>query len=75
VDDLKNTVVFVSRVNEKGKFQPTATGSLVKVGNIVHMVTAKHVVVDPRKDRLIEVICKFFLIQKKEKYTQVSQRL
>lgn len=64
---MKNTVVFIGRVNEKGKIQPTATGFLVKVGNIVHMVTAKHVVVDPRKDRLIDGDLQVFLNSKEGK--------
>jgi hypothetical protein len=47
-------VVFLGRVNEKGKINPTATGFLVKVDNIIHLVTAKHVIVNPKTDTFID---------------------
>jgi hypothetical protein len=54
VDDLKNTVILLGKINKKGKIMPTATGFLVKVSNIIHLVTAKHVIVNPKNDTFID---------------------
>jgi V8-like Glu-specific endopeptidase len=54
VDDLKNTVILLGKINKKGKIKPTATGFLVKVSNIIHLVTAKHVIVNPKNDTFID---------------------
>jgi Trypsin-like peptidase domain len=42
-------VVFLGRLDE-GKPQPCATGFFVSINNILHLVTAKHVVVDPENE-------------------------
>lgn len=52
--DLKNTVILLGKINKKGKIKPTATGFLVKVSNIIHLVTAKHVIVNPKNDTFID---------------------
>ena len=39
-------------INEKGEILPQATGFLVNINDIFHLVTAKHVVFDRQKDVL-----------------------
>ena len=39
-------------INEKREILPRATGFLVNVNNIFHLVTAKHVIFDRGKDTL-----------------------
>jgi hypothetical protein len=43
-------VAFLGRFGEDGKPQPGATAFFVSIGGILHLVTAKHVVVDPGND-------------------------
>jgi hypothetical protein len=47
IEDLKKTVVFIGKMNTDGKPLIYATGFLVNVQGISHLVTAKHVVQDP----------------------------
>lgn len=46
VNDIKKTVVFLGDINKEGNPRFYATGALVKVQNIYHLITAKHVVID-----------------------------
>jgi len=46
VRDIKKTVVFLGDINREGIPRFYATGTLVKVQNIFHLITAKHVVKD-----------------------------
>jgi len=46
VNDSKKTVVFLGDINKEGHPRFYATGALVKVQNIYHLITAKHVVID-----------------------------
>lgn len=46
VNQIKKTVVFLGQIDEKGTRSFKATGFLISVGNTIHLVTAKHVVVD-----------------------------
>ena len=43
-------MVFLGRLNQDGKPQPSATGFFVSLGGILHLVTAKHVVVNPENE-------------------------
>jgi len=43
--EIKKTVTFLGKPNE-GKAEFNATGFLVSIQNIVHLITAKHVIVD-----------------------------
>ncbi len=52
VSVLKKTVVFLGRIDHTGKPQIYATGSLVNVKNTYHLLTAKHVIVDPASGRM-----------------------
>jgi len=47
IGQIKKTVVFLGKTTQK-KEQFYATGFLVEIQNIFHLVTAKHVVVDPK---------------------------
>lgn len=53
ISDFKKTVVFLGRSTEKGT-QFSATGFLVRIQNIFHLVTAKHVVINPENDNFID---------------------
>lgn len=46
VNDIKKTVVFLGDINKEGNPRFYATGALVKVQNIYHLITAKHVILD-----------------------------
>jgi hypothetical protein len=45
--DVKKTVVFLGRINPDGRPYIYATGVLVNVQNIYHLLTAKHVIMNP----------------------------
>lgn len=45
-DEIKKTIIFLGKINEEGEIQFHATGFLVCIQHIFHLVTAKHVVVD-----------------------------
>lgn len=47
----KKTVVFLGRPDRSGAAQYNATGFLVAVDGILYLVTAKHVVIDPKTDK------------------------
>lgn len=44
---LKRSVVFLGRIQQDGKPSIFATGFLVYIGEAYHLVTAKHVIIDP----------------------------
>lgn len=46
IEQIKKSIVFLGKINEKKEIQYYATGFLVDVQNVFHLVTAKHVVVD-----------------------------
>jgi hypothetical protein len=50
--NLKKTVVFLGRINPDGKPRLFATGFLVNVQNVYHLITAKHVVVNPATGKM-----------------------
>jgi len=54
IDEIKKTVVFLGKINEKREIQFHATGFIVSIKNIFHLVTAKHVVVDSRTGNFID---------------------
>ena len=54
LNEIKKTIVFLGKTTEEGKIQFYATGFLVNIQNIFHLVTAKHVVVDPRTGKFVD---------------------
>jgi len=54
LNEIKKTVVFLGKTTEEENNQLYATGFLVSIRNIFHLTTAKHVVVDPKTDKLID---------------------
>jgi len=54
IDEIKKTIVFLGKINEKREIQFHATGFLVSIKNIFHLATAKHVVVDSRTGEFID---------------------
>lgn len=54
INDIKRTIVFLGTINEKKERQFYATAFLVNIQNIMHLVTAKHVVKDPNTDEFID---------------------
>jgi hypothetical protein len=46
VNEIRKTVVFLGDINKEGNPRFYATGALVQVQNIYHLITAKHVVID-----------------------------
>jgi hypothetical protein len=54
LDDLKSSAILLGKINKKGRIQVTATGFLVKISNIIHLVTTKHVIVHPKDDTFID---------------------
>jgi hypothetical protein len=47
IEQFRKSIVFLGYVDEKGNMLPKATGFLVSISNYIHMVTAKHVIVNP----------------------------
>jgi len=45
-NQIKKSVVFLGNVNNKGEYSPFATGFLINIRNVTHLVTAKHVVIE-----------------------------
>lgn len=43
-DTIKRTVVFLGNMSDEGEYSPYATGFLVNIQGVIHLVTAKHVV-------------------------------
>lgn len=61
--DVKKSVVFLG---EPGATGPVirATGFIIDVGNVTHLVTARHVLVDPKGKRVDENLTVFFNLKK-----------
>ena len=51
---IKKTVVFLGKANQKGEIKFYATGFLVQINNIIHLVTAKHVVFDGKTGNFLD---------------------
>jgi trypsin-like peptidase len=47
VRDLKKTIIFLGKIGSDGRPVIAATGVLVNVDNIYHLITAKHVIINP----------------------------
>jgi hypothetical protein len=60
IDERKKTVVFLGKTNEQKENQFYATGVLVVIQKIFHLVTAKHVIVDPTTGDFIDSGLKAF---------------
>ena len=54
IEELKRTVVFLGKINERKKIQYSATGFLVQIKDVIHIVTAKHVVYNQEKHVFID---------------------
>lgn len=52
LNEIKKTVVFFAKIDDGGKPSFYATGFLVAVENVFHLVTAKHVVVNMKTGKL-----------------------
>lgn len=48
IEQIKKTVVFLGYLDEQQRPNFIATGFLVRIANVFHLVTAKHVVVNPK---------------------------
>ena len=48
LNQIKKSIVFLGTVDEKGEKQFFATGFLVNIQEVYHLVTAKHVVMEQR---------------------------
>jgi hypothetical protein len=46
IEQIKKTIVFIGRVNKDKKPQFYATGALILIQKIFHLITAKHVIYD-----------------------------
>lgn len=54
IGEIKKTIVFLGKTTREGKIQFYATGFLVSIQNVFHLVTAKHVVVDSETGEFID---------------------
>jgi hypothetical protein len=54
LEQIKKTIVFLGNINDKGEILPSATGFLVSINNYIHLVTAKHVIVNPQNEAFID---------------------
>lgn len=46
INDIKKTVVFLGKATKEREIRPNATGFLVSIQGIVHLVTTKHTVIE-----------------------------
>lgn len=53
-NQIKRTVVFLGNINEKGEYCPHATGFLVNIQGITHLITAKHVVIEHKDGKFTD---------------------
>ena len=61
LEQAKKTVVFLGEADEYGRPVPYATGFLVSVNNIYHLLTARHVIIDIKTGELRDdKLCAFF---------------
>lgn len=61
IEQIKKTVVFLGRLDEQQRPDLIATGFLVSIEDVFHLVTAKHVVVHPETGKPTdEGLCVFF---------------
>ncbi len=51
IRDIKKTIVFLGEVDEKGQPYFHATGFLVQIKGVFHLVTAKHVIVETKNGK------------------------
>lgn len=51
ISQVKKTIVFLGRITGEGEGNIAATGFLVSIENFVHLVTAKHVVMESREGK------------------------
>ena len=54
IREIKKTVVFLGRPGSDGQVRFDATGFLLRVENVFHMATARHVVVDQQTGNLLD---------------------
>lgn len=61
MNDIKKTIVFLGKKDSEGSLKPYATGFLLKIEDNYHLATAKHVVLNPETDDLIDddMLCIF----------------
>lgn len=61
IEQIKKTVVFLGRLDEQGRANFIATGFLISVADVLHLVTAKHVVISTKTGKPAdEGLCVFF---------------
>jgi hypothetical protein len=61
LEQAKKTVVFLGEGDEHGRPVPYATGFLISVNNMYHLLTARHVIVDIKTGELQDdELCVFF---------------
>ena len=53
LEDIKKATVFLGII-EKGKYNFIATGFLIEINNIFHLVTARHVVFDSKNGKFVD---------------------
>lgn len=54
IDQIKKAIVFIGRINEKDEPDFYATGFLVRAREIIHLLTAKHVIKHPITGKFID---------------------
>lgn len=54
IEQIKKSIVFLGRVNQDQSVDLQATGFLVSIDSVDHLVTAKHVVFDSGRDEFID---------------------
>jgi hypothetical protein len=75
--ETKKAVVFLGElvsIGCKQKINPNATGFIIKVDVVTHLVTAKHVVVDPRNNKMRDDITVFLNTKGDGKIKAVSTK-
>ena len=60
IENSKKIITFLGKITREGKAEPKATGFFIRIGGIIHLITAKHVVTDRETNQPDNEIVAFF---------------
>ena len=60
IEDSKKVITFLGKITREGKAEPHATGFFIRIDRIIHLVTAKHVVINKETGQIDDELVAFF---------------
>lgn len=70
LNQIKKTIVFIGTLENENKPRFVATGFLVGIDGLIHLVTAKHVVIDPESGNPLDADLRVFYNMKDGRIVQ-----